>query len=133
MRILVAEDDPVSRKIIVKFLEPYGSCDVAVDGMDAVSAFKTACEEKQPYNLVCLDIMMPKMNGQDVLKEIRRIEEDMGIRGLNAAKVIMTTARDDSTNIMEAFKSKSDGYLTKPINRKMLQEKITEAFKQKAL
>lgn len=55
MRILIAEDDFASRKVILKFLSVYGECDVTVDGMEAVDAFMMALEEDNPYDLICLD------------------------------------------------------------------------------
>ena len=59
MKILLAEDDFVTRKFMASFLSKYGECDVTVDGMEAVDAFMLALEEGEPYDLVCLDIMMP--------------------------------------------------------------------------
>lgn len=117
MKILIAEDDFVSRKLLLKILRPYGQCDVAVDGAEAILAFKMAWSEGTPYDLILLDIMMPKYDGHHVLKEIRRIETDKGIQGLDGAKVIMTTALDDARNIIEAFRSQCEAYLTKPIDR----------------
>ena len=61
MKILLAEDDYATRKFMVSFLSKYGECDVTVDGMEAVDAFLMALEEEEPYDLVCLDIMMPVM------------------------------------------------------------------------
>ena len=59
MRILIAEDDFASRKAILKFLSAYGECDVTVDGMEAIDAFMMALEEEDPYDLICLDVMIP--------------------------------------------------------------------------
>ena len=76
MRILIAEDDFASRKAILKFLSAYGECDVTVDGMEAIDAFMMAIEEDDPYDLVCLDVMMPVMDGYQALKNIRDIERE---------------------------------------------------------
>ena len=81
MRILIAEDDFASRKVILKFLSVYGECDVTVDGMEAVDAFMMALEEDKPYDLICLDVMMPVMDGYQALKSIRKIEK-VGARRL---------------------------------------------------
>lgn len=67
MKILLAEDDFVTRKFMVGFLSKYGECDVTVDGMEAVDAFMMALEDGEPYDLVCLDIMMPVMDGYQAL------------------------------------------------------------------
>jgi len=124
MRILVVEDEFGSRKLLQKFLSPYGECDMAVDGEEAVEAFKLSLDEKDRYDLICLDIMLPKKDGQEVLKEIRDIEEEAGIKGLNATKVIMTTALNDPKNIMDAFKSQCEAYIPKPISKQKLLEEM---------
>ena len=48
---------------MASFLSKYGECDITVDGMEAVDAFMMALEDKEPYDLICLDIMMPVMDG----------------------------------------------------------------------
>ncbi|MBN1647125.1 MAG: response regulator transcription factor [Spirochaetales bacterium] len=124
MRILIVEDDFASRKMLQKYLSPYGECDVVVDGQEALDAFTFALKEEKPYDLVCLDIMLPKIDGQDVLKNIRKIEGERGIEGLEGVKVIMTTALGDTKNIMDAFKNQCEGYLQKPIERVRLIQEI---------
>ena len=84
----------MSRRLLQAILAPHGACHVAVGGREALEAFKMALKDKQPYNLICLDIMMPEMDGQEVLKEIRRTEDELGISGCDRAKIIMTTALD---------------------------------------
>ncbi|MFP4563130.1 MAG: response regulator [Spirochaetia bacterium] len=124
MRILIVEDEFGSRKLLQKFLSPYGECDLAVDGQEAVDAFKLALKEEDPYELVCLDIMLPKKDGQTVLKEIRQIEAKQGKEGLDGVKIIMTTALNDPKNIMEAFKSQCEAYIPKPISKQKLLEEM---------
>ena len=120
MKILIVEDDFSSRKLLQSFLSAYGESDVAANGKEALSAFVLAHDEEKPYDLICLDIMMPEMNGQDTLKEIRRIEDEKGIYGSKAVKIIMTTALGDSKNVLGAFKSQCDGYIRKPIEKEKL-------------
>jgi len=124
MRILIVEDDFVSRRLLQMILSPYGSCDIGVDGKEALEAFGLAWEESQPYDLICLDIMMPEMDGQEALKEIRELEAEKGIHGLNGVKIIITTALDDRKNIIKAFKGQCEAYLVKPINKERLLEQI---------
>ena len=92
MKILLAEDDFVTRKFMTNFLSKYGECDVTVDGMEAVDAFMMALEDDDPYDLVCLDIMMPAMDGYQALMGIRNLEKERNIPKEKEAKVIMTTA-----------------------------------------
>ena len=79
MKVLIAEDDFASRKFMLRFFEKYGECDVTVDGKEAVEAYKMAIECGEPYDLICLDIMMPEMDGHQALKTIRKIEEENGV------------------------------------------------------
>lgn len=124
MRSLIVEDEFTSRKILSTLLAPYGEVHVAVNGMEAIAAFQIAYAEQAPYDLVCLDIMMPGMDGRDVLKKIRALEEQWGIGGLHGAKVIMTTALGDKESIFQAFRSGCEAYIVKPIQRLHLIEQL---------
>ena len=120
MKILIVEDDFSSRLLLQKLLAPYGECHIAVNGREAVSAFRTALEAGRPYGLVCLDIMMPEKDGQVALKEMRALEEARGIVSTHGAKVIMTTALGDVKNVAAAYQELCDGYLVKPIDKEKL-------------
>ncbi|GFK92598.1 Transcriptional activator protein CzcR [Fundidesulfovibrio magnetotacticus] len=121
MKALVVEDDFASRKLLQKILAPYGDADIAVNGLEAIDAFKRALDEEAPYDLICMDIMMPEMDGQEALKKIRAIERERKIPPLQEAKVIMTTALDDPKNVVEAYyKGGATSYVPKPIDKQML-------------
>ena len=122
MRILVAEDDFVSRQVLCRYLEAYGTCDVAVDGREAVRAVEYALEHQSPYDLICLDIMMPRMNGQEALRNIRQLEQDY--EQPSHAKILVATASRDLEDVRRAFEAKCDGYLMKPFNRGQIQEQL---------
>jgi two-component system chemotaxis response regulator CheY len=124
MKALIVEDDFTSRILLQGILQPHGVCHVCVNGREAVQAFRTAIESKEPYDLVCLDIMMPEMDGQTALKEMRTLEAAAGIGGSGTAKVIMTTALDDKKNILGAFREQCDIYLVKPIDKEKLLESL---------
>jgi len=126
MKILIVEDDFSSRKILQSILNAYGSCDIAIDGEEAIFAFNLAYKENTPYDLILLDIMMPKMNGQQVLTEIRKIEAQKNIGGRDGVKIIMVTSLNDPKNIMDAFKAQCEGYVTKPIDKDVLIGKIRQ-------
>jgi len=118
MHILVVEDDFISRRLLCRYLEPHGECDVAVNGNEAVIAVKHALEAGKQYDLICLDIMMPGMGGQETLREVRAMEARHEIPAGKGAKVIMTTALEDHENIREAFSASADGYVVKPIEKR---------------
>ncbi len=124
LKILVVEDDFTSRKVICGMLQHYGNCDVAVNGKEAVMAFSEALDQGKKYDLICLDIMMPEMDGQDALKEIRRIERERNITGSDSVKIIMTTALSDSKNLMKAFQEQCEAYIVKPIRKEKLLEQL---------
>lgn len=116
MRILIAEDDLASRKYILKILEPYGECDFTVNGIETLDAFLLAKDEKKPYDLICLDIMIPKADGIKVLKTIRQIEKQNGVEEAKRVKVIMTTALNDTETINNAYNIGCEAFATKPID-----------------
>jgi two-component system chemotaxis response regulator CheY len=125
MRTLVVEDDFISRKIMKEILSGYGGCDVVIDGNEAVQTFRMAVEEGRYYDLVCLDVMMPNMDGHEALKHIRALENEWGLTGTRETRVIMTTALDDPHNVFEAYyKGGATSYLTKPISRNKLLKEI---------
>ena len=121
MRFLVVEDDFASRKLLQKILSPYGEVDIAVNGLEAIEAFTHSLNEYPPYDLICMDIMMPEMDGQAALRRIRSIEKERGIASNREIKVIMTTALDDPKNVVEAYyKGGATSYVPKPIEKHML-------------
>lgn len=129
MRILIAEDDITSRKFLQKFLGRYGECDIAVDGLESIDSFLYALCEKRPYDLICLDIMMPKLDGIKALKMIREIEKEKNITDSARVKVIMTTALNDKKTVMASYDAGCEGYAWKPIDVK----KFTEVMKNLGL
>ena len=122
MRILLAEDDFVTRKFMMNFLARYGDCDVTVDGMEAIDAFMMALEEDEPYDLVVLDIMMPVMDGYQALSGIRNIEKERGIDKEHGVKIIMATALNDEKNVKMAFDLGCTVYSGKPIDQDRFEQ-----------
>ena len=117
MKILIAEDDFASRKFMLRFLSKYGECDVTVDGMEAVDAFTMALDADEGHDLVCLDIMMPELDGYQALKQIREYEKEKGISEEDGAKIIMTTALNEGRNVTKAFELGCVAYAGKPIDQ----------------
>ena len=129
MKALLVEDDFLARKLMKKLLDNFGECDVAKDGLEALQAFKMAHENGSPYELICLDIMLPGMNGDKVLQEIRKYETELDIGGLDKSKVIMTTAKDDSRTIMKTFKKGCQAYIVKPVDGEVFKKKVFELLR----
>ena len=127
MKSLVVEDDFVSRLVLQKMLMPCGTCNIAVNGKEAVEAYILAHSEGEPYDLICLDIMMPEMDGREALKKIRQKEIDLNILPQKETKIIMITALDTPKEVIDAYyQGGCTSYLVKPINK----EKIINAIKE---
>lgn len=122
MRILIAEDDMVSRNFLNKFLSRYGECDLVVDGLEAIDAFLVALKDEEPYSLICLDIMLPKVDGVKALKAIRDLEKQYGICREKRVKIIMTTALTGAQLVQTAFDYGCEAYAAKPIDTQKLME-----------
>ena len=116
LRILLAEDDFACRLLLQTFLSRYGNCHIAVNGKEAVEAFRISVEKEQPYDMICMDIMMPEMDGREAVRCIRAIEEDHGILSTSGVKVIMTTTVEDVKEVILCFQELCDAYLMKPID-----------------
>jgi two-component system, chemotaxis family, chemotaxis protein CheY len=124
LQFLVVDDDPACRRLVEQYLLPFGQCDLAHDGYEGLAAFRMALDRKQPYDLVCLDIMMPGTDGHDVLDALRKTEREQGIFGSDGVKVIMATALMDSKHCIRAFQEGCESYLTKPIKEQALQKQV---------
>ena len=129
MRILVAEDDRISRTFLQEFMSQYGEVDVAVDGMEAVDLYMDSIKTQNPYDLLCLDIMMPKVDGLKVLKVIRQLEAQKKVSEEEHLRIIMMTALADVGYVDEAFRQGCDAYASKPVDT----EKVEEVMKNLGL
>ena len=116
MKILLAEDDFASRKFMGKILEKYGETDITVNGLEAIDAFLMAMDDDEKYDMVVLDVMMPMLDGYQVLSTIRKIESEKNFKPEERTKVIMTTALNEELNVKKAMEIGCDAYVGKPIN-----------------
>lgn len=116
MKSLVVDDDLTSRLVLEDALSHLGGVDSCSDGTEAVTAVRGALDRRDPYDLICMDILMPTMNGLEALQLIREEEARRGRP--RAAKVIVITGNEDRGSIDEAFSQLCDAYLVKPIDTK---------------
>ena len=126
MKTLVVEDDFTSRLLLQELMKQYGQVHVAVNGKEAVTAVEKAFAANEPYDLICLDIMMPEMDGQEALSKIRSLEEARGTLSTEGIKIVMTTALDDVKSVSKAYEKLCDGYLVKPIDKAKLTRQLRE-------
>lgn len=126
MKILVVDDELVSRKKMMKILADFGTCEGVKNGKAALSAVKTALEDWSLYELITLDISMPDISGTEVLSAIRELEADRGLDEEEAAKILMVTSHSDMDTV-KACVGKCDGYVIKPFNKEVMIQKMKKA------
>jgi two-component system chemotaxis response regulator CheY len=124
MKTLIVEDDFTSRLLMQELLKIYGPVHIAVNGKEALDAVRMALLANEPYDLICLDIMMPEMDGQQALSEIRALEEAQGIFSSEGSKIMMTTVMADLKNVSTAYMNLCDAYLTKPVHISVLDKEL---------
>jgi two-component system, chemotaxis family, chemotaxis protein CheY len=121
MRVLIVDDDFYSRSFLEYILHPYAVCDVAENGEEAVMAFHRALKEKKPYDLICMDLRMPEVDGSEAMREIREVEKDHGIDKTGWAKIIITSVLEDAEDTHNAmFLGDAVAFLQKPVEEKAL-------------
>ena len=124
MKSLIVEDEFTSRILLQHLLAPYGVCHIAVSGEEAVDAFRMALAEAAPYDLICMDIRMPGIDGVEAVRQIRAEEIKDGVLSSNGVKIIMQTSVDCPKDVVRSFSALCDGYLVKPIGKISLREEI---------
>ena len=121
MRVLIVDDDYYSRSFLEYILHSYALCDVAENGEEAVMAFQRALKEQEPYDLVCMDLRMPEVDGSAAMREIRDVEKDHGVDKGRRAKIIITSVLEDAEETHDAmFLGDATAFLQKPIEEKAL-------------
>lgn len=116
MRALIVEDDSISGMMLLNILSTYGQCDLADNGRQAIDAFKQSLNQAEPYDLICMDISMPELDGQDALCQIRDIEKQAGIDADLEVKVVMITASSETSQVSDAlFNGGASAYFVKPL------------------
>ena len=119
MRFLIVDDDESIILFLRTFLSAYAECLTAGNGFEALAAFQAALEEQRPFAAVFMDILMPGMDGNQVVQALRRIEAESG--AADRFKLIMISVLTDTRNVSESFfHGRADAYLPKPLQRDAL-------------
>ncbi|MBU1221221.1 response regulator [Myxococcota bacterium] len=120
MKMLIVEDEFASSAMLEFFLEPFGQVDIAVSGANAIDLLQKSFSENDRYMLLCIDIGLPDINGQDLLEKLRKFESESGISIQERSIVFMTTAQGDPKNVSKAFYNQCDEYILKPVRKSEL-------------
>ena len=124
-KVLLVEDNQLNQEIAVSLMEEMGlNVEIADDGTLAVEKIKGAAAD--PYDLVLMDIQMPFMDGYEATKQIRSLEN----KKLAATPIVAMTANAFSADQERAMACGMNGYLTKPINVKVMTEVLCEILSQ---
>jgi len=126
MRILIVDDDYTSRRILQKMLSPYGEVFVAVDGDESVRAFASAWQEQEPFDLILMDIVMPRMEGNEAVKRIRSVENKLGVGEEERSKILMISSQAERETVVQSLEVGADWYLVKPVDRTKLMEELVK-------
>ena len=124
MRTLIVEDIKFLGLVLQRILEPISESDWAPDGEKAIELYTKAFYRNEPYDLICLDIMMPKMDGQQVLKMIREFEKAVELPDEKRVKIIMISSLSDVRHVCSAMEQGCNAYITKPFDRLKIIEEI---------
>lgn len=114
MKILIVDDELVSRRKMEIILREYGACDAVENGNAAIRSFTAALESGNLYHLVTLDISLPDMEGTTVLKMIRELEKGNAVPEDKRSKVLMVTAHGEQETVMTSISAGCDDYIKKP-------------------
>lgn len=122
MRSLIVDDDEMGRMMLATLLEEFGPCDHAANGKEAMALFDAAMAIGLPYDLICLDVVMPVMDGTETLRQIRSRDQESG----NRTKVFMISAYSSSQDIENAFfEGDCDDYIVKPFRREAVTQMLS--------
>ena len=118
-KILVVEDDNQIQELIVEFLSSQDyDVDVANDGVEGYEKFK-----ENKYDLVILDVMMPRLDGHSLCKMIRNLDKEVSI--------IFLTALGDEESEIKGFDLKADDYISKPFSFNILIKRVEAVLRRK--
>ena len=115
MKTLVIDAEEAIKQSICGIFVENGVCDGAGDGLMGLELLKQAFSINQPYRVVVLDIVLPKVDGHTIIKKIRQWELEKGIDPLNEATILVVSRRRDEPTILKAFRNGATGWISKPV------------------
>ncbi|MBA4367556.1 MAG: hypothetical protein C0403_07945 [Desulfobacterium sp.] len=124
LRILIVDDDDISRQKMETILEELGECTAAKNGQDAITFFQTALKQEKFFHLITMDYSMPELSGVETLSQIRKIESVGKVSSGNCAKIIMVTRHSDKENVITCLQAGCNEYIVKPFNQETIFQRL---------
>lgn len=126
MRILVVDDEVVSRSKLQKIMSNFGHCTAVESGMAALKAFKDAWANWIPFDLMTLDVVMPGIDGMETLLAIRKMESEKDVAAKNRVKVLMISSQSERDTVITCIQAGCNDYIIKPFDLQLVRQKILE-------
>ena len=126
MKILIVDDELVSRKKMKKILQHYGACHAIDNGRAAIDAYTEALLTREPFDLITLDVSMPDMGGTGGLSNIRKYERNNAIPKEKRAKILMVSSHADHETVVASIESGCDDYIKKSFPLVHVFQKLTK-------
>jgi len=124
MKILIADDNEAARRLLQLYLSGYGTLVTVENGMKAIEVFSQALDTNERFDLICIDYIMPEIDGIEVTKTIRSLEQEHGISEKDRVRIIMSSAVDQGSEIMKAYTNGCDSYMIRPCLRECYRKEI---------
>ena len=125
MKFLIVDDEMTYHELMKYILKDHGDVETADDGKEAIEKFKPSTQKSELFKFVFLNIQMPQMDGHQVLRSIRAIENERLTNSSDRTKVVMMSRLDDTENVISALEDGCNHYLVKPFSF----DKVTELIK----
>ncbi|PCI22711.1 MAG: hypothetical protein COB67_13270 [SAR324 cluster bacterium] len=126
MRILVVDDDMVSREKLGLILSSVGQCETVDSGKNALVIFEEHLSLGKNFDIITLDVSMPEMDGTEVLFEMKVLEKDYHSQNVSSAKILMVSCLSDRDTVMTCIQAGCDGYLIKPFNKQSIFKQLAK-------
>lgn len=126
MRLLLVDDNSKNTKLLKAILAPYGECESVEGGKEAICAFEKAWNDWRPFSFIFLDIMMPEMDGEQVLVNIRETEQIKNIHHQHRVKIVMVSAHSDEELFKRCVQCGCDDFIVKPFNKEIIFKKLAK-------
>jgi signal transduction histidine kinase/FixJ family two-component response regulator/tetratricopeptide (TPR) repeat protein len=128
LRICIAEDNPVNKKIAVQFMQKLGFkyVDAYDNGLEAVEGLRAQSKKGTPYHIILMDVQMPVLDGYEATKLLRR-DPDNAVRGILVIAMTASAIQGDREKCLE---SGMNDYLAKPVRSNVLKKKLDQYLQQ---